>query len=64
MQDFDVLMLTEPYTYAQEEQHLTLSHQKWHTFLPDPLTNIRPRTVIYVSTRITLTSYYIVPFPS
>ena len=64
MQDFDVLMLTEPYTYAQEEQHFTLSHQKWNTFVPDPLTNIRPRTVIYVNTRITLTSYYIVPFPS
>ena len=59
-----LFMLTEPYTYAREEQHFTLSHQKWHTFLPDSLTNICLCTAIYVSTRITLTSYHIIPFPS
>ena len=66
MNDFNILMLTEPYTYTHEGQQMALTHQRWHLFLPGPLTeaSARPRVVIYINTRISSTSYFITPFPS
>ena len=66
MENFDLLMIVEPYTYTQDEQHTTLIHRQWRLILPGLLTEApaRPRSIIYVNIRIPSMSYFITPSPS
>ena len=66
MKNFDILMIQEPYTYFQNETQTALLHPRWRLISPGPLLLelVRPRVVIYISTRISSSSYRITPFPS
>ena len=66
MENFDLLMLVEPYTYTQDEQHTTLTHHQWQLILPGLLTEApaRPCSIIYVNTCIPSMTYFITLFPS
>ena len=66
MENFDLLMIVEPYTYTQDEQHTTLIHCQWQLILPGLLmeATARPCSIIYVNTRILSMSYFITPSPS
>jgi hypothetical protein len=62
--DFDMLMIQEPYTYFIDDAWNTLSHPKWRLILPSTSPtdyNARPRSIIYMSSKISSNSFRIIP---